>query len=248
MKTAFYTISVIAIVLLVGLVWMWARGVDKDRIQELETEMVRLASTRDSILTVVAFKDSLQSMIRDRTELLQTEAQNLRDEVERLEDERREQELAVRRLDSFEAEEAKFLDTYPALRNTARLMTVTRDGFDLQFIGIPLAATETFVIDRQDALSYRAQRDSLQQLDILNQDVIALKDSLFILEREKSQAYSLGYADAFGKYETLNAEYIATLQNPCVSVFPNSSTAFIAGGVGLVAGVALGAVVTSATK
>ena len=248
MKTAFYVISVVAIVLLIGLVWLWARSVDKERIQELETEMVRLESTRDSILTVVAYKDSLQSMIGDRTRALESEADDLRDEVDRLEDERREQELAVRRLDSFAAEEAKFLETFPALRNTARLMTVTRAGFDLQFIGIPLAATETFVIDRQDALSYRAQRDSLEQLDLLNQDIVALKDSLFILEREKTEAYSRGYTDAFGKYEALNAEYVASLQNPCVSVFPNSSTAFIAGGLGVVAGVALGAVVTSATE
>jgi hypothetical protein len=248
MKTAFYTISGLAIVLLVALVWFWARSIDEDRIRELETEMVNLRASRDSITTVVAYKDSLQAIIRDRTDELQAEAQDLRDEVDRLEDQRREKELEVRRLNTFAAEEGKFLETFPALRNTARLMTVRRDEFDLQFIGIPLAATETFVIDHQDALSYRAQRDTLLQLDALNQEVVALKDSVFILEQEKTQAYAAGYADAFGKYEALNAEYIATLQNPCVDVFPNQSTAIIAGGIGLVAGVALGAVVTSATR
>jgi hypothetical protein len=248
MKTAFYTISGLAIVLLVALVWFWARSIDEDRIHELESEMVNLRASRDSIKTVVAYKDSLQAIVQDRTNDLQAEAEDLRAEVDRLEEERREQEFDVRRLDSFAAEEAEFLETFPALRNTARLMTVRRDEFDLQFIGIPLAATETFVIDHEDAQNYRAQRDTLLQLDELNQEVVALKDSLFLLEQEKTQAYAAGYADAFGKYEALNAEYISTLQNPCVDVFPNQSTAIIAGGVGLVAGVALGAVVTSATQ
>ncbi|MFV1979532.1 MAG: hypothetical protein ACC655_00120 [Rhodothermia bacterium] len=248
MKKALVIVSTISILLVLAMVWIGARSIDRERISELENEIVLVQAKRDSILTAVAFKDSLQGLIQAQVDLKADEADELRREVAQLEQERREQELAVRRLNSFQAVEAKFLDTYPALERTARLMTVRRGGFDLQFIGIPLAATETFVIEHNDAVSYRAQRDTLLELDSLNLELIALKDTMFVLERQKVEAYRLGYEDAFGRYENLNAEYISTLKSPCVSVFPNKSTAIIAGSIGIVAGVAVGSIVTSATQ
>ena len=75
-----------------------------------------------------------------------------------------------------------------------------------------------------------------------------LKDSIGVLIQEKADAYRFAYNDAFAKYDTRTSQYISTLENPCVSMFPNKATAVLAGTAGAILGVAVGAVVVSATQ
>ena len=248
MKNALILVSIIALLLVLGATYFGARGINKERIAQLEKDLVVVQARRDSIQTVVAYKDSLQNLIRGQVDIMMQEANRLRDDVARLEAERQEQELDVRRLDSFEAVEAKFLETFPDLNNRAEIVLVPLPGLPrpLKYIRMPLAVTETFVIDHQDALSYRAQRDTLLALDLLQTEVIALKDSLIVLEEEKSAAYKFGYDDAFSRYEALNQEYIGVLRRPpSVSLFPNKTTAFVSGALGVVVGVAASSVINN---
>ena len=246
MKNALIAISALALLLVLGMTYLGARGIDKERIAELENELVVVQARRDSIQTVVAYKDSLQNFIQQQVQVMAQEADRLRDDVARLEQERQRQELEVRRLDSFEAEEKKFLDTFPQFGTSTQVTEVVRNGFSFTYIMVPLSATETFVIDHQDALSYRAQRDTLLVLDTLQTQVSALKDSLLVLEQEKSAAYKFGYDEAYAKYVALNQEYIAVLRRPrSVSLFPNKTTAYVSGVLGIVVGVAASSVINN---
>lgn len=246
MKKALFAVSAVVLVLVLGITFFGARSINKERIAQLEKELVVVQARRDSIQTVVAYKDSLQNLLREQVAIKTQEADRLRENVARLEEERLGQELAVRRLDSFNAVEKRFLDTFPELSGSAMKETVMRAGLPFTYIRMPMVATATFVIDHQDALSYRAQRDTLLALDGLQTTVIALKDSLLILEEEKSAAYRFGYDDAFARYEALNQEYIGVLRRPpSVSLFPNRTTAYISGALGIVVGVAASSVINN---
>ena len=246
MKNALIAVSALALLLVLGITFFGARSINKERIAQLEKELVVVQARRDSIQTVVAYKDSLQNLLREQVAIKTQEADRLREDVARMEDERLGQELAVRRLDSFNAVEKRFLDTFPELSGSAMKETVMRAGLPFTYIRMPMVATATFVIDRQDALSYRAQRDTLLALDSLQTTVIALKDSLFVLEEEKSAAYKFGYDDAFARYEALNQEYIGVLSRPpSVSLFPNKTTAYVSGALGIVVGVAVSSVINN---
>jgi len=243
MKNALILVSTIALFLVLGATYFGARSINKDRIAQLEIDLVMMQARRDSIQTVVAYKDSLQNLLREQVAIKTQEADRLREDVARMEDERLGQELAVRRLDSFNAVEKRFLDTFPELSGSAMKETVMRAGLPFTYIRLPMVATATFVSDRQDALSYRAQRDTLLALDGLQTTVIALKDSLLILEEEKLAAYKFGYDDAFARSDALNQQYIGVLSRPpSVSLFPNKTTAFISGTLGIVAGIAVSSV------
>lgn len=242
MKNALIGVSVVAALLLLGMTYVGARSIDRARIAALEQELVHVRSTRDSIQTVVAYKDSVQGLLRQQIRLKTEEADQLRRDRQALEQERQRQELEVRRLDSLEAVEQKFLDTFPELGRSTQVAEVNRDGFPFTYIMMPLTAVETFVLDNQDRLSYQAQRDLLLDLDSLQTTVIALKDSVLALEEEKAAAYKRGYDEAYAQYEALNQEYIGVLkQPPQVSLFPNNRTAVISGTAGAVLGVFVGA-------
>lgn len=243
MKRALYSISFVAVLLLAGVLFLGARGINQERIAELEDELTRMRSSRDSIQTVVAYKDSLQRLLRERIAERSGEVDDLREEREEMERERERQEMAVRRLDSFEDVEKKFLDTFPELGTSTRVAEVDRNGFAFTYIMMPLAAVETFVLDHQDRLSLQDQRDLLLRVDALQSTIGVLKDSLVVLEAEKSAAYQTGYDDAYAQYENLNQEYVGYLkQPPRVSLFSSNRTAFISGAAGLLGGVGICAV------
>jgi hypothetical protein len=74
-----------------------------------------------------------------------------------------------------------------------------REGISLEYIFFPAFFAETFMIDHENALNYKQQVGKLAALDTLNTQVITLKDSVFVLERQKSVAFRTGYDSAFTK-------------------------------------------------
>ena len=96
------------------------------------------------------------------------------------------------------------------------------------------------MIDHENAQNYKQQVGKLAALDTLNVQVIQLKDSVLVLEQQKSAAFRTGYDSAYTKYEALNAEYIAHLKNPKIGLkFPGWLALVGSAAVGVAAGAAI---------
>ncbi len=73
-------------------------------------------------------------------------------------------------------------------------------------------------LNRQNAQSYLAQRDTLLSLDSLNQVVITLQDSVIMLETLNRKAFEEGFNVALMRYDELSDEYISELKKGKVSL------------------------------
>ena len=112
-----------------------------------------------------------------------------------------------------------------------------KEQVSLEYIVFPAYFAETFMIDHENAQNYKQQVGKLSTLDTLNVQVIQLKDSVLVLEQQKSAAFRAGYDSAYTKYESLNAEYIAHLKNPKVGLkFPGWLSLVGATAVGVAVG------------
>jgi len=208
---------VFGVLLLLALTYLTARYVDQKEIHRAEMEMEHMRGTRDSTLAFVAAKDSMQSILTTQVRTLLSDAEVLRRQVADLERERQQQQLSVRKLNKKEDLQARLRQTYPEMAQSAWGVTEVfneKENVSVEYLLIPLWFSETFIIEHQNAQSYRNQRDKLQHVDSLQQSVSVLKDSVLALEREKTQAYKHGYDDAYAKYESLNEKYIELLKKP----------------------------------
>lgn len=217
MKKGLITVSVIAGLLAIGMSYLLGRGINRAEIQRAEMEMQQLRSSRDSIQAVVSLKDSLQSLLSTQVKQLQSETNRLRSEVRDLEEERKEEQLTVRSIRKKEELQNRLVKTFPEMAQSDWGVTEVYDeqnDVGIEYLLVPFWFSETFIIDHQNAESYRKQRDKLFAVDSLHQQVGVLKDSLFVLESEKAQAYKTGYDEAYTKYEDLNEKYINLLERP----------------------------------
>ena len=70
--------------------------------------------------------------------------------------------------------------------------------------------------------------------------VFQLKDSVLVLETQKSVAFRAGYDSASTRYDALNADYIASFKNPKVGLkFPGWIALVGSAAVGVVVGAAI---------
>lgn len=210
-------IMVFIAALLSALSYVTARFVDQKEITRAKTEMIELRASRDSIRAVVAIKDSLQRTLQARVTDLQTQANYLRASVDSLEEVRQEQQLSVRQLRKKEDLQRRLKETFPEMAYSDWGVTevVNEDvGIGVEYLLVPLWFSETFIIDHQNAVNYKEQRDRLQMVDSLQMTVSSLKDSVLVLEQQKTMAYRQGYDEAYTKYEELNQRYIMLLQKP----------------------------------
>ncbi len=105
---------------------------------------------------------------------------------------------------------------------------------------IPAWFSETFIIDHQNAQSWREQKDKLLSVDSLQLMVSALQDSIMQLEVGKSLILEAGYGNAFNAYQGLSDRYIAEMRRPRVSLGTTVGVCLGAAGAGLVIGALAG--------
>jgi len=99
----------------------------------------------------------------------------------------------------------------------------------------PNARARTFIIDRANATSWRAQKDRLLEVDSLRSVVASLQDSVTRLVSANAAAYATGYGAAYASYQDLSRRYIAELNKPRIRL--PSIVGFVgAVGVGIVVG------------
>jgi uncharacterized protein YlxW (UPF0749 family) len=243
-KKLLIAVGSFAVVLMLALSYITARFVDKAEIMRTKIEMERLKASRDSIFTVVAIKDSMQSLLKNQVSSLQTESRSLREQVALLEEIRQNEQLSVRNLRKREDLEKRLRQTYPEMANSDWGVTEVFNeeaGVGIEYLLIPLWFTETFIIEHQNSESYKKQRDKLVLVDSLQNNIVALKDSLFQLEQEKSAAYKAGYDEAYARYDTLSQKYIKLLEKPpqVKLGLPSIPTILTSGAIGVAAGVAI---------
>jgi len=234
-KSFMTTLIIIVLILLVAFAYFGGLWQNKDRIHQAEIDMERMRSMRDSLETVVAFRDSIEKVLNVQIDMYKDNAERLRSEVDRLEEERKEKQLSVRRLRKKEDLQKRLRDTFPEMAasqwGTTEVYNEESD-IKLEYLLIPLWFSETFIIDHQNAESYLKQKYKLLEVDSLNQNIIALKDSVIILKNKNIEAYRDGYEYAYAKYDSLTKEYIEELKRGKIDwVWPS---------VGIVGGVAAG--------
>ena len=237
LKKWLITVSIIAVILIVILAIIGTRFVDYNEIVRAKTEAQQMKATRDSLLAEVRWRDSIKVELQEQASMLFTETERLRDIVYDLEKARAAEQLAVRRLRTSDDLEKKLLETFPEIAESDMgVIEVYNEatGKTLQYLRVPLWFSQTFIIDHENALSYKEQKVTLDTIDLLNKEIITLKDSIYDLEKANRYAYQTGYDDAFTKYQALNEKYIDQLKKPRFS--------FELPHVGLMVGMAAGGV------
>jgi chromosome segregation ATPase len=196
--------------------YLTARFVNHEEILRAKNEAEQLRAQRDSIEGVVAERDSVQATLQVERENLQRQVDTLRVRVATMEEKRAAAQLEVRFLNNAADVENKLRQTFPEVDATMKIAERTDEetGLAIEYLMVPLWFGETFVIDHQNAESFRNQRDTLLVMDSLHVQIVALQDSVFSLEQLNRMAYQDGYNDALGRYEDLSGKYIDLLEKP----------------------------------
>lgn len=244
-KKIFVAVIVFAVALLAALSYILGKTDNSAEINRNRLELERLRASRDSIKTVVAFKDTMQKLLQQQIFALQSEREALRGQVEVIEAQRQQGQLSVRNLRKPEDLLKKLRATYPELAESDWGVTEVYNAenqVSIQYLLIPLWFSETFIIQDQNSAAYKEQNEKLRLLDTLGQRVGVLQDSVLVLEIQKSRAYKSGYDEAFAKYELVNAKYDSLLKRPPqFKVGIPNKWVFISGAaVGAAGGVLLG--------
>lgn len=190
---------------------LWART--EVRRVELERDSVRME--RDSILMITAIRDSARAEVRRVVDSVIGTTNNLRRRIDSMETARARAQLEVRLLRTNDSVEQRVRETFPEFAGAMRVTVDRTDPeFPIEYIGFPVRFAEAFVILRQNARAFEEQRDSLQMLDSLNVEVIALKDSIITLTELNERTFRAGYDSVYARYEARTDEYIRLLNQP----------------------------------
>lgn len=233
LKNPLTVVIFIAVILLLFIAYFGGLWQNKEKIHAAELEMEKMRSMRDSLQTVVAYRDSLENLIEGEISSKKDEAEVLRQQVYRLEEERKEKQFTVRSLRKKEDLQNKFKETFPEVANSDWGVTEVfneQHGVGIEYLLIPLWFNETFIIDHNNSKLYQAQKDKLLLVDSLNQFVIILQDSVLVLEKLNRKAYEDGYNIAYVKYEDLNEKYINELQKGKID-WTLQAAGFVGGGI-----------------
>jgi hypothetical protein len=240
-RTAVAVVAVVAVVVGVVLLLAAFRG-NRAAIAAARADAARVREQRDSLVTVIRRRDTERAALTVRIEQHRKEASGLRDSVTALERRRSAAQLAVRRLRTTGALLDRLRAAFPELGDSAwGLTTLPLPGGEtlgIEVLTLPAWFTETFVIDRANADSWRAQKHRLLAADSLHHLVAALQDSVARLEAANANAYRAGYEAAYAGYQDLSARYVAQLARPRLSL---GSAIGLLGAAGL--GIVLGTVI-----
>jgi hypothetical protein len=241
LKKLVILVGIVALALAIAVSHLWTRLGSAAAIARAETEARMLAEQRDSILTIVARNDSLQRELSTIRVSMEAEANQLRDRIVSLEAARVQDQLTVRSLRRTEDLQARLQTTFPEMAASRWGITEVFDeeGLGIEYLAVPLWFAETFLIDHQNSQAYAMQVDTLRALSGVQDEIIALQDSVFTLERQSRNAYQTGYDNAFQLYQNLNREHVALLRQPRFNLgLPGGLTALAGSfGAGLLFGI-----------
>lgn len=204
-------------VVLVVIAYLLGSNANREEIARVEAQRQDMKSQRDSIKAFVALKDTMQQILQNRITELETDADNLREQVRILETVRKKEQLGVRMLKTPDDLKNKFASTFPELpEEKIKIFEeyVSEVDISLQYFGVPLWFSETFIIDHNNSINYEKQNIKLASLDTLNLRVISLQDKVLVLEKEKSEAYRIGYDSAYVHYMEISKLYMNELAKP----------------------------------
>ncbi|MCH7962964.1 MAG: hypothetical protein IH950_00830 [Bacteroidetes bacterium] len=204
-------------VVLVVIAYLLGSNANREEIARVEAQRQDMKSQRDSIKAFVALKDTMQQILQNRITELETDADNLREQVRILETVRKKEQLGVRMLKTPDDLKNKFASTFPELpEEKIKIFEeyVSEVDISLQYFGVPLWFSETFIIDHNNSINYEKQNIKLASLDTLNLRVISLQDKVLVLEKEKSEAYRIGYDSAYVHYMEISKLYMNELEKP----------------------------------
>jgi len=233
-----------AITLLASSLWgLWSLfgflGQNRAAIAKAQAESAGLATSRDSLVHVIEARERVVRSLGLHNDSLESLARWWRDSANTLERDRAAAQLAVRETDSIAALKAELRANYPELNDsTLRLVQLPiakGDTLGIQYLMIPAWFAETFVIDHQNAESWRNQRDRLAAADSLELLVTTLGDSIARLEQANAESYDSGYQAAYALYQSLSNKYVAELKKPRFKI--GSTVGFVLGaGAGWIVG------------
>jgi hypothetical protein len=182
----------------------------------------RLQQERDSIEALVHLNKTVQQSLQQDLEEKEAEADELRDYVDRLEQQRVEKTITVRRLRRTADLQSRLASTFPEMaRSNWGITTIPfelGDSVGIEYFLVPAWFTETFIINHQNAKSWREQKDELLVVDSLRVLVASMQDSIATLHAQNTLTLQTGYDNASIDYRDLSTCYIAELRKPRFSV------------------------------
>ncbi len=211
----------LAITTVMALVFITARSLDKEELARVQSEMASLSEEKANLENKVIELDELQNKLYVTIDKKNEEIIQHQLTINSLEDDRANQQVEVRQLNTKMALEKSFAKAFPQVIKAKNFgitsMAINEEKtLSMPFYVIPAWFTETFIIEHNNMLKYKAQIAEYKHNETLYGSVIELKDSVQKLEGEKSEAYETGYEEAFLKYQALNQQYIALLKKPPV--------------------------------
>ena len=203
--------AMLAVFTMVALAFISARYIDKEEILRVETEMKALQQQKSDLETHIDELDQKQDELTQTIQSKNAEIAVNKNAIAQLEQQRADKQLTVRRLNTEDELENSFAQTYPQVVNAKNFgieqMSINDElNLKLPYYVIPAWFTETFVIEHDTMLTYKAEIETYKANEELYGSVLELKDKVLKLETEKSTAYQTGYEEAYQKYELLNQE------------------------------------------
>lgn len=234
--------SITLALLIVVVTSFWSGWSNREALRRIKAEAQQLEHQRDSLLTAVQGHDSAAAVLVLERGRLDSLATRLRGSVDTLEARRAAARLTVREIRTVGKLQARLRQAFPQLGKAGWGLTSIpvdqRDTIGIQYLLVPAWFAETFIIDRANAQSWRAQKDKLLAVDSLRLAVSALQDSITRLEAANADAYQAGYEVSHAAYQDLSKRHIAELRKARISLGSTLGLIGVAA-VGLAAGRAI---------
>ena len=234
------TLVVAVVVLMLAVGYLVGRFQEKAEIARVEGVVQRLEQVKDSIQAFVAANARVQENLALSREDKEAEVAVLRDYVDLIEHQRQESALTVRSIRKSSDLQARLNATFPEMAHSNWGITTIPfepgDTLGIEYFLIPAWFTETFLIDHENAESWREQKDKLLAVDSLRVFVAALQDSIATLHTQNTLALQTGYNHASSDLRDLATRYIAQLRKPRFSLGSTVGLTLGAAGAGLIIG------------
>ncbi|MFC1640168.1 hypothetical protein ACFL3B_05335 [Gemmatimonadota bacterium] len=232
----FMAFAVVGILLVVC--YLAVRSQSQNEIARVKEQVSRLQQEKDSIQAFVSANAAVQQSLQLTRDDTEAEVAVLRDYVGLLEQQRRETALTVRSIRKTSDLQSRLDAAYPEMaRSNWGITTIPLEPGDtlgVEYFLIPAWFTETFIIDHQNAESWREQKTKLLAVDSLRVQVAALQDSVATLHAQNALALQAGYHNASREYRDLSRRYIAELRKPRFSLGSTVGMCLGAAGAGAV--------------
>ena len=141
-----------------------SRRAEKE-IERVERQLAHLEAERDSSNEVLADSRELQGRLQTIREERDGEITRLHTRIQQLETQRQSSQLIIRGMRKTSELQARLAATFPEMAHSNWGVTTIPfepgDSLGIEYFVIPAWFTETFIIDHQNAESWRQQKDGL---------------------------------------------------------------------------------------